>query len=140
MSTIFWAIILIVAISLETVTFQLVSVWFAIGALLSCIASFFVDFPIQLAIFIVTSILMLILTRPLIKKHMNTKFQPTNHELNVGKIAIVTEPINKAKQTGRVSLDGIEWIAITETFEPIGIGSQVIVLKVEGAKLLVAKE
>ncbi|MGN1412421.1 MAG: NfeD family protein [Oscillospiraceae bacterium] len=139
MNAIFWAIVLIVTVILEISTFQMVSIWFSVGSLIALISSLFVSFPYQLTIFIVVSILMLILTRPLIKKHMKVNFKPTNHELNVGKIAIVTETINKAKQTGRVSLGGVEWTAITETFEPIEVGSQVVVLKVEGAKLLVSK-
>lgn len=140
MYTLFWAIVLVVTVVLETVTFQLVSIWFTAGSLCALISSFFVQFPVQVTIFIVVSTLTLVLTRPLVTKHIGTKFQPTNHELNVGKVAIVTERIDKATQTGRVTLSGVEWIAITETFEPIEVGNRVTVLKVEGAKLLVSKE
>lgn len=139
MLSIFWAIVLIVTIVLEICTMQLTSIWFSLGALISMIVSLFNgSFPLQLTIFIIISVLSLILTRPLIKK-IKVKTQPTNHELNVGKIAIVIETINKANQTGRVSLDGVNWSAVTETFEPINVGSRVVVEKVDGAKLWVSK-
>ena len=134
-----WAVVLIISIIIEIFTFQLVSIWFAIGSLFAFISSFVVGFPLQLAIFIVSSAIMLIFTRPILRTYIKTDFKPTNHELNIGKIATVTETIDNANQTGRVSLDGIEWTAITETFEPIEVGSHVVVLDVEGAKLLVAK-
>lgn len=139
MNAIFWSIVLIITVIVEIATFQMVSIWFAVGSLMALISSLFLTFPYQLTIFIVVSILMLILTRPFINKHMKTHFEPTNHELNVGQMATVTETINNEKPTGRVSLNGVEWIAITENPEPIEVGSQVVVLKVEGAKLLVSK-
>ena len=134
-----WAVVLIISIIIEIFTFQLVSIWFAIGSLFAFISSFVFGFPVQLAIFIVSSAIMLIFTRPILRTYIKTDFKPTNHELNIGKIATVTETIDNANQTGRVSLDGVEWTAITETFEPIEVGSHVVVLDVEGAKLLVAK-
>lgn len=134
-----WAVVLIISIIVEIFTFQLVSIWFAVGALFALISSFVVGFPLQLAIFIISSAIMLIFTRPILKTYIKTDFKPTNHELNIGKIATVTETIDTINQTGRVSLDGVEWIAITESFEPIEVGSHVVVLDVEGAKLLVAK-
>ena len=134
-----WAVVLIISIIVEIFTFQLVSIWFAVGSLFALISSFVVGFPWQLAIFIISSAIMLIFTRPILKTYIKTDFKPTNHELNIGKIATVTETIDTINQTGRVSLDGVEWIAITESFEPIEVGSHVVVLDVEGAKLLVAK-
>jgi membrane protein implicated in regulation of membrane protease activity len=137
MNTIFWAVVLVVATLVELATFQLVSIWFAIGSLFALVASLVWDFPQQLTVFIVSSMLLLILTRPILKKRLKTDFQPTNHELNVGKVATVIETVDGSKNTGRVNLDGVEWTALTETPEPIEVGSKVIVLKVDGSKLWV---
>ena len=69
--SVIWIIICIVMVIAEIATLQLVSIWFAGGALLAFIASFFLPFEWQFGIFAVYSLALLICTMPLIKKFKN---------------------------------------------------------------------
>jgi len=139
MSIVVWAIVLIIAVIVEIFTMQLVSIWFAVGALGSLISSFFVGTFTQCVVFVLVSLVLLIFTRPILNKIVVKNPQPTNHELDIGKTAIVIEAINKAEQTGRVSLNGVNWNAQSDDNSIIEKGSTVIVEEVEGTKLLVKK-
>ena len=99
----------------------------------------FVEPLTQFVIFVLISLVLLIFTRPLLKKLMVKKHQPTNYDLDIGKVAIVIEPIDNSKQTGRVSLNGVDWSAKSVDNSTIENGSQVTVQNVDGSKLLVKK-
>ncbi|MDE6832739.1 MAG: NfeD family protein, partial [Ruminococcus sp.] len=135
MNLIIWAIAVIIFIILEIVTIQLVSVWLAGGALITMLAVLFSEISVtgQLILFALSSCILLAVTFPLAKKIRNRKHIPTNSELNVGKQAIVTEEINTHTGTGRVSLDGIYWKAVSD--EIIPINSTVTVIAIEGTTL-----
>ncbi len=137
MNLIIWAIAVIIFIILEIVTIQLVSVWLAGGALITMLAVLFSEISVtgQLILFALSSCILLAVTFPLAKKIRNRKHIPTNSELNVGKQAIVTEEINTHTGTGRVSLDGIYWKAVSD--EIIPINSTVTVIAIEGTTLTV---
>lgn len=139
MSIIVWAIVLIVTVLLEVATMQLVSIWFAVASLVALISSMFVEPLTQFVIFVLVSLVLLVFTRPLLKKVMVKKYQPTNYDLDIGKIATVIETIDTSSQTGRVSLNGVDWTAKSVDNSIIENGSQVVVENVEGSKLLVKK-
>lgn len=140
MDIIIWAAAVIIFIVLEIVTFQLVSIWLAGGAFITMLAVCFSDISVtaQLALFAVSSGVLLAVTFPLVKKFRNREHIPTNSELNAGRKAIVTEEINTRSGTGRVSLDGVYWKAVSE--EIIPVDTTVTVKAVEGAKLIVYPE
>lgn len=137
MDIIIWAAAVVAFIVFEVLTVQLVSVWFAAGAFVTMIAVAFSDitFAGQLALFTAVSAVLVAVTFPLTKKFRNREHIPTNAELNAGKQAVVTEEINARSGTGRVSLDGVYWKAISD--EVIPAESVVTVQKVDGAKLIV---
>ncbi|MCC8070168.1 MAG: NfeD family protein [Ruminococcus sp.] len=139
MSIIIWAIILVLTILLEIATMQLVSIWFAVASLVALISAMFVEPLTQFVIFVLVSFVLLVFTRPLLKKVMVEKHQPTNYELDIGKVATVIETIDTLSQTGRVSLNGVDWTATSVDNSIIENGSQVVVEEVEGSKLLVKK-
>ena len=92
--TIFWFILFLVALVVEFSTAGLVSIWFAFGALCTMgIAVLTENVFIQIAAFIVISVVTLILTKPLIKKFKAFDVQPTNSDRVIGKIADVTKDI-----------------------------------------------
>ena len=93
MMTYIWIAVFIVATVVEFATVQLVSVWFAVGALASFILSVCrVDqLWIQILVFTLVSLISLIATRPLIKKlNKKTKREPTNADMYIGLEGIVT--------------------------------------------------
>lgn len=134
---IFWAAALVFFLVLEAVTFQLVSVWLGLGALVSLLLAIFeVPFWVQLLVFVAVSAVALWATRPLVKKFFSNKVA-TNSELDIGKVAIVTETINNSLSKGRVKLNGTYWAARSLEGDIIEEGSTVTVVEVDGAKLIV---
>lgn len=140
LNLIIWGIAFVVFVILEINTFQFVSTWFAVGSLAAFISAFFLPFGWQLAIFLIASTILLILTRPIVKKLTNRPVVPTNFEREVGKHAIVIEEINNDKEKGRVTLSGVNWMAKSLENEIISEGETVIVKEVSGAKLIVSKK
>lgn len=141
MELIIWAILFVLFVIAEVVTIQLVSIWLACGSLITLICTYFFDIPFigQLAIFIISSAILLGITFPLIRKKLNTKIVGTNSELDIGQSAAVIEEINTDLGTGRVTLNGVDWSAVPgNKNEIIPVGSIVTVKEVHGAKLIVA--
>lgn len=141
MELLIWAIVFVVLVIVEFASVQLISIWFAIGALITMICTYFFEIPLlgQLAIFIATSAILLAITFPLVRKRLNTKTVATNFDLDIGQSASVIEEINSDLGTGRVTLNGVDWSAVSEDKNVIlPKGSIVIVKKVIGAKLIVA--
>ncbi len=138
--TIGWMIAFVVFLVVELATLTaLVSIWIAVGALA---AMFFAiggfSFAVQLVAFIVTSVILLIITRPLARK-LQSKKQGTNYELDVGKTALVIESINNELSEGRVKLDGTDWAARSVDNSLIEKGEIVTVDEVDGSKLIVSQ-
>lgn len=78
----FWLIAMVALLVVEALVPGLVSIWFAFGAL-GAFVSAMLHAPLWLQIvwFLVLSILSLCLTRPLAKKYVNSKVQPTNADM-----------------------------------------------------------
>lgn len=133
-----WIGIMIIMAVFEGVTTQLVSVWFVCGALGAAIVSFFVPvFAVQFAVFVGVSLILLLVTKPLVKKAREVKTEPTNADRNIGKIAVVTQEINNTAGTGQVKLGGNTWTARTVNDEIIPEGAEVTVREISGVKLMV---
>lgn len=136
---IFWAVVFIILVVIEAITTQLISIWFALASLVSLILSFFFEPTVQWIAFIVVSIVTLIATKPVANKILSKPLQHTNYELNVGKNAIVIETIDNTTNTGRVTLNGVDWTAVSEDGSIIDQRSEVVVKRVSGSKLIVSK-
>ena len=91
----------------------------------------------QSALFTVSSVIFLIIGFPLGRKLSDFKKTSTNFEMNIGKTATVIEEINSEKNTGRVRLNGVDWIAVSADGSIIPENSAVSVSEVKGAKLIV---
>ena len=137
-----WAVIFVVFVVAEVTTIQLVSIWFALGALITLLCAFFfkVGFLAQFGIFTLASGLLLILTFPFLSKwRKSKKIVPTNTELDVGECAVVIEEVNESIGSGRVTLKGVDWSAVPDVKGTVIPKDTVVkVVKVQGAKLIVA--
>ena len=133
-----WLILLLAFAAQEGVTVGLTSIWFAAGALAALIAAL-LHGPLwlQIALFLVVSILCLLAVRPLARKYINTQVQPTNADRVIGAEARVTEDIDNIQGKGAVSIGGIIWTARSDSDEVIPAGSLVRVLRIEGVKVFV---
>lgn len=137
--SIVWVVIMVVFLVVEAATAGLTCIWFAIGALAALIAALFgAPIWLQLVWFFVVSVVTLYFTRPLVLKFVNSRSQPTNADMVIGKEALVTEAIDNVESAGAVAVGGKVWTARSENGEPIEVGSIVTVLRIEGVKLIVS--
>ena len=114
--------------------------WFAIGGLIACISSLFIsNIAIQLLIFAISTIVLLIFTKPLVKKVMKPNDNITsNYMALIGKKARVIEKIDAFNGTGKAKLNGEVWKAIPqEEGAIIEVDSEVEVIAIDGVKLIV---
>jgi len=137
---IFWLAIIVITGIAEALTTGMVTIWFMAGGLLALICRFMnLSVITQVLVFIFSSFLFLILTRPLIKKYFNSKKVQTNADSLIGKTAIVIKPI-QPHITGLVKIQGQIWTAVnSDNNYPIEDNEEVIVIGIEGVKLIVKK-
>lgn len=136
-----WIAVMIAAIAVEAATAQLVSIWFAGGGLIGLIAHFLhAPFWVQVIAAAVATLILLLATRPLVRRFLRGKETRTNADRVVGRTAVVTEPIDNVLAKGRVSVLGNDWTARSLDGGTIPAGTQVRVERIEGVKLLVTPE
>lgn len=140
MDVILWAALVVIFVIVELCTVQLVSIWLALASLITMICTFVFDeltFLGQMGIFVLTSVILVVATLPLIRKRLNKKYIATNSELEIGKTATVIEEINPDKNQGRVTLNGVDWTAVSATGKIIPQDSIVTIKEINGTKLIV---
>jgi len=136
-----WLIAAAVFLVGEILTEGFLLLWFAIGALIGMILSFFIpNIIIQFAIFLIISFLLLCFTRPLTKKFLSSKSkrQSNVHSL-INQTAYVIETIDSKNGTGKIKINGEVWKAITNTDDVINEGEEIIIKAIDGVKLIVSK-
>ena len=133
-----WFIAFVILLVIELVTVNLVTIWFAIGAVAAIITTIFTDSVlIQSIVFVVVSVIALLITKPLIKKFKKFEVEPTNSDRVIGKVGEVTKRKGKNKY-GEVKVYGNTWTASSK--QVINVGERVKVLSIDGVKLVVEKE
>ena len=130
-----WLGLLILFAVGEAVSVGLTSIWFAAGALVCALLNG--PLWLQITLFIIVSILCLLAVRPLAKRYLNGKVQPTNVDRILGEEAQVTEDIDNIQGRGAVTIGGITWSARSQNGEAIPTGALVKVLRIEGVKVFV---
>lgn len=136
--SIIWLSIAIVLGIIEATTAQLVSIWFAVGAVGGCVTSLFTDsILIQIIVAVLVSLITLIATRPLAKRLINTKKTHTNSDRNIGKTAVVISDIDNVASTGQIKVGSSIWSAKSTDDTVIKKHSTVVVKAIEGVKLVV---
>ena len=126
---IIWLILIVVLIVAEVATYQLVAVWFALGAVASLLASLMgASGTVQLITFVVVSLLSLIQSAPKEK---------TNADRIIGQTAVVIHPIS-SEQRGRVEIEGQDWsAAAVNKEESFATGQKVQIVRIEGVTVYV---
>ena len=137
-----WLVLLVILVVVEIASMGLTTIWFAAGALIATIAAACnVPLFLQIALFLIVSVLMLVFTRPVAMKYFNVDRTKTNAESLIGQKGIVTGEICNLKGCGQVILNGMEWTArAANEEEVITEGNVVIVKEIQGVKLIVEKE
>ena len=137
----FWVAALVVFLIVEAVTAGLVSIWFVFGSLVALIcAALGAAVWLQIFWFVIVSVATLVLTRPLVKRYVDSRSVATNADRSIGRAAVVTERIDNLAATGAVQLDGVVWTArSTDDAVAIEAGERVTVRAIEGVKLIVER-
>lgn len=136
---IMWLAVLVILVIVELATMGLTTIWFAGGALIATVIAA-LEGPVwlQFVCFVVVSLVLLVLTRPVAMRYFNQNREKTNADSLVGKQAIVTLDINNLLGTGQVMLNGMEWSARSAKDDvKIEAGAVVVVKSISGVKVLV---
>ena len=128
-----WGTVMVVTIVAEIATTQMISIWFSCASLVSLVLACF-NAPrwAQFCVFVAMTALLLILTRPIVKK-LKKQYVRTNADMNIGKTAIVTETIHNELSQGRAT------IAVSADGNVIEKDETVTIQDIEGAKLIVSR-
>lgn len=124
---------------IEAFTLGLTTIWFAGGAVCASAAAMFgAPVIVQIAVFLAISVLLLVITRPIVKRRLNDRTEKTNVEAIIGQEGIAEEDISQY-MNGQVRADGKIWSATCETGE-IKRGSVVIIKSIKGVTLTVEEK
>ena len=129
-----WIAVTVIAIIVEAVSAQLLSIWFALGGIAALITSLVTD---SIAVQII-SVISLAVIFPFVKNILKKEPVKTNADRYIGKLAVVTEGISNIDAKGQVKVDNQIWSARSEDGSQIAEGTRVNVLRIEGVKLIVS--
>jgi len=139
MGTFIWLGVFLACLVVEAVCpLHLVSVWFAVGALVAMITAL-LSGPVwlQIMLFLLVSCALLALLLPVVRKYIRPRIVKTNVDAIVGSQGYVTADIRNLEAKGQVKLGAMEWSARSTTGDPIPQGALVRVDRIEGAKVFV---
>ncbi|NLA78734.1 MAG: NfeD family protein [Erysipelothrix sp.] len=133
-----WIIVLVVALIVEVATAgTLVSIWFAIGSAVAYLSRLLnAPFFLQVIIFLVVSTIALLAIRPLASTYFRGNIVATNADRIIGAQATLTKAIS-AKHWGEINMYGLVWSVVERDNRFLEAGTQVRVIAIEGAKLIV---
>ncbi|MEG1458767.1 MAG: NfeD family protein [Acetivibrio sp.] len=139
MESVYWLILLAVLLVIEICTLGLTTIWFAGGALAATVVSLTgLDLWVQIVVFFIVSIGLLVFTRPIALRYLNSHRSKTNYEELIGKTVKITEKVDNFNQMGTAVLNGQEWTARSEEdhiiFSP---GDKATIVNIAGVKLIV---
>jgi len=137
---IIWLSLFVIMLIVEASTTELVSVFFALGALVAMIISFIpnVEWWVQLIVFVVVSGATLAALRPLVKKFFNKEKRSTNVDEMIGKKLTVLDVNNDGYP--EVKFNGLLWrIEGVEEEEKFEVNQKVEIVTIKGNKLVVRK-
>lgn len=135
-----WIVFIAVMLIIEASTTNLVSIWFAVGALAAILAKALGgSVTLQMCAFVIISGASVVIAWPFIKKYHNGKKIATNADMLIGKTGIVTDDITSDRFAGKVRVNGQEWSAVSSNGEDIASGEKVLICEISGVKLIVKK-
>lgn len=134
-----WLFVFVVMFLIEAFTMELVSIWFGIASIVSLCISGISPWWGQLIVFVVVSLVSLILTRPIIKKLLNSReIRKTNSDEFIGQRVKVIKDVDKF-DGGEVKINGIIYTAILkeDSTTTIKKDSVVEVVAIKGNRLVI---
>ena len=112
--------------------------WFGMASLISMVVSFFTsNLVIQMVVFLVSSVILILATKPFVKKFMNKKNIATNAYSLIGKTGLVIQEIDNVKGIGQIKVGGEVWSAQSEDNSVIPVNTEIELTKIDGVKAIV---
>lgn len=141
MESIFWLALMIIMVVVEIATVGLTAIWFAGGAFVALLAHLLgLNIYVQIIVFIVTTAILMIFTRPWALKYFKPRLVRTNYETVVGENVCLTETVDNIKGTGTAVYRGQEWTARAyEAGKIFEAGTIVAVKEIRGVTLYVVE-
>lgn len=134
-----WLALFVILLVVEAMGPGLVCLWFAFGALVAFVLNLCgASLTVQVVTFAVSSLVFVVLLRPLAKRYVNDRKTATNADAILGREGVVVQEIDAVKGTGQVKAQGQLWTARGADAGVLQPGTPVRVLRIEGAKLIVA--
>jgi membrane protein implicated in regulation of membrane protease activity len=136
-----WVIVFFVAVLVEVLEPQLVSIWFAGGALIALLATTLFNAPLwlQIILFIFTTIALLILTRPFVKRVSHLPVTPTNADALIGQDILIEKAFGPKKEGYGLHAD-IRWTLVSDSPDTFEKGEYAVIKGIHGNKLTVSKK
>ena len=143
MDSIYWLLLFIILLVIEVLTLGLTTIWFAGGALAAFVVSLILGnmLEVEVAVFIVVSVILLLFTRPWAMRYLNRRTVRTNADSLIGTTVRATQPVDNILEKGAAQAAGKEWTARSKedgvTFEE---GELAVVSEIRGVKLILEKK
>jgi len=134
-----WIGFVIFMLLCEGFTTQLVSIWFAVGALCAAVSSLITSSVlVQVIVFIVVTCGTLIATKPLVDKYKKGhKEVKTNSDRLIGQTGVMLTDIDTLEAVGQLKVSGEVWTAKLKNPTPVKKDDKVKILAIEGVKMIV---
>lgn len=135
----FWLILAGMFLIIEIMTAGFLVFWFSVGAVIATLASLFIHNVVaQAAIFVLSSALLLFVTKPFVAKiTQKDDIVKTNVYSIEGKIAKVVNDIEPIEGKGQIKINGELWSAKSYNDTSISKDTEVIIEKIDGVKAIV---
>ena len=135
---IIWTIICVSCLIFEFVTIgEIVTIWFALGSFITCIAAALgANFTTRIIIFLSVSFISLLVVRPICVKALKKSKGDSSLNTSVGQTVRIIEPVLEDKM-GTAKINSVTWNCISVNGEEIASGTVCVVVEVKGNKLVV---
>lgn len=133
-----WTAIFILAVVVEISTTDLVSIWFAGGALIALITAIIkIPFGYQIIVWIISSAICLAIFKPLFGRKLSLKHQRTNTDQLIGEDVLVLKKVTP-HNLGEAKVRDVIWTLSSN--DEIAENEYAKVINIEGNKLIVEKK
>ena len=133
-----WAAVFILSIIIEISTTDLVSIWFAGGAIIALITAVIkIPFGYQIIVWIISSAIFLAIFKPLFGKKLSLKHQRTNLDQLIGEEILVLKEVTP-HTLGEAKVRDVVWSI--QSHDEIKENEYAIIKDIKGNKLIVEKK
>ncbi len=134
-----WLILSGLFVIIEIVNLSFFIFWFAVGAFIAMLISFLTqNLVIQIAVFVISSTILLFSTKPLVKKFLDKDVSVKTNAYSIeGKVGKVVVDINPIEGKGQIKVNGEVWSAKSEDNAIIPKDTEIIIDKIDGVKAIV---